>query len=63
MIPVHAKELQVIRDLVERAKAPTITYSESVAKMRDQAERKRIQHLEEIDDHLEELARRTPTTS
>lgn len=60
MIPVHPREIEAIKDLVRRALAPTITYSESVANMRESAALQTRQHLKEIDDHLDDLATRTP---
>lgn len=60
MIPVHPKELEVMRDIVARAKAPTITFNESAQNMRDQAAQKSRQHLDELDSQLDELLRRSP---
>lgn len=60
MIPVHRKELEVLRDLLDRARAPQITWNESAANMRDQAERKRLDLLRDADSHLDELLTRKP---
>lgn len=62
MIPVHPRELENLQSLAARARAPKITYSESIPKMREEAERKTREHLKELDDYLDELIKRAPTT-
>ena len=60
MIPVHPREIENLQAIAARARAPQITYSESIQKMREEAERRTRQLLGELDDYLDELIKRAP---
>ena len=51
----HIKELEVLKGLAESAKAPRITYSESVDVMRQRAHSATRELLEEVTDRLDGL--------